>query len=187
MSRLSLHPRREQRVPLAACTTSSTRTAASVRPGPGIAAEVLFDLRQADARDTSFAAARALLAMPMHDPSEGTHPIGALLARAEHVLASRDAACRAAFDEDRRRREDIAAAEWTDEAAGAELAENADAIAAQAPGVLAAGAGLTADVVGLALAELGKLLDEPLPGTDWAAALAAVLPVRVATLKGIER
>lgn len=177
MTRVSTHPRPEQRSLLAACTVSSSQPARTVRRAH--ADEVLAELRAEDVRILDYAAARALLRTPMHDPSEGSHPIAALLARAEHVRAERDAACRAMFDEDRRRREDIAAAEWIDDTLGRYMAEKASAIADLAPATLTAGAALTN-----ALADLDELLDMPLPGTDFAADLRAVLPVRVAQQKG---
>ncbi|HEY3477514.1 MAG TPA: hypothetical protein VGL02_01330 [Streptomyces sp.] len=130
MTRILHRPHPEQRPLLAACTTSAPKPAAVSRPRPGIAAEVLFDLRADDARNASFAAARALLAMPMHDPSADPQPIAALLDRAEHVKASRDAACRALFAEDRRRREDAVAAEWVSDAVATMLAENVAAVRA---------------------------------------------------------
>lgn len=172
---VQLKPHRQQQVLLAACTTSSPQPAAaapSVRPLPGIAAEVLFDLRADDARDTSFAAARALLAVPMHNPAEDPQPIAALLDRAEHVRASRDAACHALFEEDRRRREDIAAATWIDETLGRYMAEKTtailDAVAAR-PEVVHRHAFL----MQLAPVMAQLMLADRTPAADWSAQLTA--------------
>lgn len=124
------HP--EQQPLLTACTTSPRRPAPAVPPLPGIAAEVLFDLRADDALDTSFAAERALLAVPMHDPSEGSQPIAALVDRAVHQMRCRDIAFVDDLAEDRRLSDArctlIAAAAWVDDAAGFALEEDCAAV-----------------------------------------------------------
>lgn len=135
MTRVLHRPKRDEALLLAACTTSApaVRTApiaTTLRPEPGISAEVLFDLRADDARDTSFAAARALLAMPMRDPAKDPQPITALLDRARHVMRSRDAAFEALLTEDQARREQAAYDTWASDTDAELLAECCADIAA---------------------------------------------------------
>lgn len=134
MTRVLHRPRRDEAPVLAACTTSApVRTApiaTTLRPEPGISAEVLFDLRADDARDTSFAAARALLAMPMRDPAEDPQPITALIERAAHVRRSRDAAFEALLTKGQARREQAAYDEWASDTDAELLAECCADIAA---------------------------------------------------------
>jgi hypothetical protein len=89
------------------CATAQRRPEPPARPRPGISGEVLSELRA----DSSLA-------------------IAATLAEAEHVRASRDAACRLLFDEDRKRREDIDGQTWVDDALGRYMAEETAAILA---------------------------------------------------------
>ncbi|HEY0937152.1 MAG TPA: hypothetical protein VGD91_25860 [Trebonia sp.] len=157
-----------------------TRPYPTVRPLPGIAAEVLFDLHAEDVRIGDFAAARALLAVPMNDPAEHPKPIAALLAEADAVMSARHAEQRALSAEAMRRRDQIAAATWVDAAIGGEMTETAQGVASVASPMLTAGASLTN-----ALADLDELLAPPLPGTRWQLDLLAVLPTDVvARMKG---
>jgi hypothetical protein len=127
LTRVLHRPSREEKHLLAPSTTSSPQQPAPVVPPlPGIAADVLFDLRTEDAIYSELTAARALLLLPLHRPVSG---LAALLREAEHVIASRDLACRALFAEDRQRREASAAAAWFDETVGWLLAENSTAVA----------------------------------------------------------
>lgn len=149
------HP--EQQALLAACTTSHAAPAAhltgdhSGRPvdfddmdlfdgmpadwrpgrahdelGDGYGKRVMAQLRAEDKAWHDLTAARAALLVPLrHRPASG---LPALLAEAEHVKNARAAACRALFEEDRRRREDIMGAAWIDAADGAQMAANAAAV-----------------------------------------------------------
>lgn len=125
MTRILHRPRPEQRPLLAACTTSAPKPAAVSRPRPGIADEVLFDLRADDTLHAELAAARAKLLVPLHRPA---NPLPALLAESEHQLAMRSHRERTRFDEDRRRRETAQAAEWVSDAVATMLAENVAAV-----------------------------------------------------------
>ena len=187
MVSLKTHPRPEQHALLAACATSSPkqpapaerpRAVAAARLGgrPGISAEVLSDLRAADdALYAELTAARAKLLVPLHRPSA---PIPALLAEAERVKGSRNAACRARFEEDRVRRERIAAASWVDDAAATVMTECAaevlDAVAAR-PWVRDDAA------LRMSLAPIVSWLKltQPLPVTDWTERLAAAFAAEV--------
>lgn len=110
------------------------------------------------------------LTPPAPEPDTDPQPVEELLAE-DSVLSAE-------------RRAGLAAAEWVDAAVGTVMAQDCaavlDAVAAR-PELLAP---LAHPGPRLWLRRIAALLDEPLPGTDWAADLAAVLPVRVEQLKG---
>lgn len=153
MSRLSLHPFRQQQSLLAACTTLRPVTAPHLA-GTDKHRPLSFDdiraLPDPEWADTNPAirfwpgryAVGALvpagqlavvpLLPPMRDPAADPQPIAALLDRAEHVRCSRDIAFEEVLTDARvasaARCEAIAAAVRTDDRIGEQLAASTDAV-----------------------------------------------------------
>lgn len=115
---------------LALSTSAECALATSTpqRPYAGVGGDVVAELRADEVHQFDAAAIRTLLATPMCDPAEDPQPITALLDRARYVMGTRERQQREIFEEDRVRREDTAAAYWTDEALGRYTAEKVTAI-----------------------------------------------------------